>query len=52
MTLIKRATLGRQRSLLGFEPSIGVFEGVQRLCAVHSRLTPTAVQRAMYADEP
>ena len=33
MTLIKRPTLDRQRSLLGFEPSIGIVEGVRRLCA-------------------
>jgi nucleoside-diphosphate-sugar epimerase len=35
MTLIKRPTLERQRSLLGFEPSIGIAEGVRRLCAAH-----------------
>jgi nucleoside-diphosphate-sugar epimerase len=40
MTLIKRPTLGRQRSLLGFEPTVGIAEGVRRLCAEHSRAAP------------
>jgi nucleoside-diphosphate-sugar epimerase len=34
MTLIKRPTLDRQRALLGFEPRIGIVEGVRRVCAV------------------
>jgi nucleoside-diphosphate-sugar epimerase len=51
MTLIKRPTLERQRSLLGFEPIVGIAEGVRRMCAVHSR--PAAdVQRVTYAAEP
>jgi hypothetical protein len=33
MTLIKRPTLDRQRDLLGFEPTIGIREGVRRVCA-------------------
>ncbi len=37
MTLIKRPTLDRQRQLLGFEPRIGIVEGVRRVCAVHAR---------------
>jgi nucleoside-diphosphate-sugar epimerase len=52
MTLIKRPTLDRQRSLLGFEPSIGIVEGVRRLCAVHSRRPPGAVPAVIYAAEP
>ena len=37
MTLIKRPTLERQRSLLGFEPRVAVAEGVRRMCAIHAR---------------
>jgi nucleoside-diphosphate-sugar epimerase len=36
MTLIKRPTLVRQRSLLGFEPVIGIAEGVRLVCAAHA----------------
>jgi nucleoside-diphosphate-sugar epimerase len=36
MTLIKRPTLERQRTLLGFEPAIGIVEGVRRICAAHA----------------
>jgi nucleoside-diphosphate-sugar epimerase len=36
MTLIKRPILERQRRLLGFEPTIGVGEGVLRVCAAHA----------------
>jgi len=43
MTLIKRPTLERQRSLLGFEPRVGIEEGVRRMCAVHSRRAPGRV---------
>lgn len=35
MTLIKRPTLDRQRTLLGFEPRIGIADGVRRVCAVY-----------------
>jgi nucleoside-diphosphate-sugar epimerase len=38
MTLVKRPTLDRQRRLLGFEPLISLKEGVQRVCAVQSRM--------------
>ena len=39
MTLVKRPTLQRQRDLLGFEPVIGLAEGVRRLTdRVRSRL--------------
>ena len=44
MTLIKRPTLDRQRSLLGFEPAVGIAEGVRRVCAVHARLAPAEVK--------
>ncbi len=37
MTLIKRPTLERQHSVLGFEPRVGIVEGVRRVCAVHSQ---------------
>jgi nucleoside-diphosphate-sugar epimerase len=37
MTLIKRPTLERQRTLLSFEPTIGIVEGVRRLCAEYAR---------------
>jgi nucleoside-diphosphate-sugar epimerase len=36
MTLVKRPTLDRQRSLLHFEPRIGIAEGVRRVCARHA----------------
>jgi hypothetical protein len=38
MTLIKRPTLDRQRTLLGVEPCVGIVEGVRRVCSVHSTL--------------
>lgn len=37
MTLIKRPTLDRQRTLLGVEPRVGILEGVRRVCSVHAR---------------
>jgi nucleoside-diphosphate-sugar epimerase len=37
MTLIKRPTLDRQRSLLRYEPFVGIAEGVRRVCARHRR---------------
>jgi len=37
MTLIKRPTLDRQRTLLGIEPMVGILEGVRRVCSVHAR---------------
>jgi len=42
MTLIKRPTLDRQRTLLGFEPRIRIAEGVRRVCAVHRHPAPEA----------
>jgi nucleoside-diphosphate-sugar epimerase len=33
MTLVKRPTLDRQRTLLDFEPTISLSEGVRRVCA-------------------
>ena len=38
MTLVKRPTLDRQRSLLGFEPEISLAEGVRRVCAYQRTL--------------
>jgi len=35
MTLVKRPTLDRQRRLLQFEPTIGIAEGIRRMCAAH-----------------
>ncbi len=37
MTPVKRPALARQRALLGFEPRIGLAEGVARVCAVQRR---------------
>jgi nucleoside-diphosphate-sugar epimerase len=42
MTLIKRPTLDRQRTLLGFEPAIDLSEGIRRLCAVHKGPVPSS----------
>jgi nucleoside-diphosphate-sugar epimerase len=36
VTLIKRPILERQRRLLGFEPTIGIAEGVLRVCAAQA----------------
>jgi nucleoside-diphosphate-sugar epimerase len=52
MTLIKRPTIDRQRSLLGFEPTVGIAEGVRRMCAVHSRKALTELRGVSYAAEP
>ena len=49
ITLIKRPTLERQWTLLGFEPSISIREGVRRVCAVQSRLA--ALERHDTAGE-
>lgn len=43
MTLIKRPTLDRQRSLLHFEPRVGIEEGVRRVCARFARTRPDEV---------
>jgi nucleoside-diphosphate-sugar epimerase len=51
MTLIKRPTLDRQRSLLGFEPVIGIAEGVRRVCAPYPRAAPAEVGRVTIAAE-
>jgi nucleoside-diphosphate-sugar epimerase len=37
MTLVKRPTLERQRTLLGFEPEVSLADGIRRLCAIHGR---------------
>ena len=46
MTLIKRPTLDRQRQWLGFEPHVGIAEGVRRVCAVQSRLVRSRRERS------
>ncbi len=46
MTPVKRPTLDRQRELLGFEPQIGLAEGVARVCAVQRRMV--LGERAQY----
>jgi len=51
MTLIKRPTLERQRSLLQFEPAIGIAEGVRRICAVHARGASAGMRRMTYAAQ-
>jgi nucleoside-diphosphate-sugar epimerase len=38
MTLVKRLTLDRQRSVLGVEPQVSIEEGVRRVCAHQARL--------------
>jgi nucleoside-diphosphate-sugar epimerase len=38
MTLVKRPTLERQRTMLGFEPRISLAEGVRRVCAYQRAL--------------
>jgi nucleoside-diphosphate-sugar epimerase len=43
MTLIKHPTLERQRALLGFEPRVGIVEGVRRVCGAHARRGRTIV---------
>ena len=52
MTLIKRPTIDRQRSLLGFEPRVNIAEGVRRMCAAHARRAPAEIRRVTYAVEP
>lgn len=52
MTLIKRPTLERQRSLLQFEPAVGIAEGVRRICAVHARPASAGKRRITYAAQP
>jgi nucleoside-diphosphate-sugar epimerase len=49
MTLVKRPTLERQRTLLGFEPAISIAEGVRRVCARHKRLATSAAATAAAA---
>lgn len=43
MTLVKRPTLDRQRTLLGFEPTIGIAEGIRRMCTAHGHAAPADV---------
>jgi nucleoside-diphosphate-sugar epimerase len=38
MTLVKRPALDRQGRLLGFEPSVGIEEGVRRVCRHHATM--------------
>jgi len=52
MTLIKRPTLDRQRTLLGFEPSVSLAEGIRRLCAVHAPPRPEQLPHVTLAAEP
>jgi nucleoside-diphosphate-sugar epimerase len=42
ITLVKRPSLERQRSLLGFEPRMDLEEGVRRVCTVQRRLAAYA----------
>ena len=37
MTLVKRPTLERQRTLLGVEPAVSLADGVRRVCAVQAQ---------------
>jgi nucleoside-diphosphate-sugar epimerase len=52
MTLIKRPTLDRQRTLLGFEPSVSLAEGIRRLCARHARPVLAQISPVTLAAEP
>jgi nucleoside-diphosphate-sugar epimerase len=52
MTLIKRPTLDRQRTLLAFEPSVSLAEGIRRLCIRHARPGPGQIPRVTLAAEP
>ena len=51
MTLIKRPTLDRQRTLLRFEPSVSLAEGIRRLCAVHANRGPERISPVTLAAE-
>jgi nucleoside-diphosphate-sugar epimerase len=51
MTLVKHPTLERQRSLLGFEPRVGIAEGVRRMCAIHARRAHTIMGPAGHATD-
>ena len=42
MTLVKRPTLERQRTLLGIEPLVSLAEGVRRVCAMQRRMVAGA----------
>jgi hypothetical protein len=42
MTLVKRPTLERQRTLLGIEPLVSLAEGVRRVCAVQRQMVAGA----------
>jgi nucleoside-diphosphate-sugar epimerase len=44
ITLVKRPTLERQRSLLGFEPKIDLAEGVRAVCSVQHKLALAATR--------
>ena len=50
MTLVKRPTLDRQRTLLEFEPAVSLSEGVRRVCAYQMRLV--AAERARQPGIP
>ena len=52
MTLIKRPTLDRQRTLLDFEPAISLAEGIRRLCAVHTGSAGNVATLALAAAPP
>jgi nucleoside-diphosphate-sugar epimerase len=50
MTLIKRPTLDRQRTLLGVEPRVGIIEGVKRVCSVHSTLPRQSMSQPGFVE--
>jgi nucleoside-diphosphate-sugar epimerase len=50
MTLIKRPILERQRRLLHFEPTIGIAEGVRRVCVAQAR--SLEAQRPLRLPDP
>jgi nucleoside-diphosphate-sugar epimerase len=45
LTLVKRPTLERQRSLLGFEPLVDLREGLRMVCSVQRKLAASTAAR-------
>lgn len=52
VTLVKRPSLERQCSLLGFEPHMDLQEGVRRVCTVQRRLAASAARTSAAREAP
>ena len=52
ITLVKRPTLERQRSLLGFEPSVDLREGVRLVCGVQRKLAASSARLTTHGNDP